>query len=214
MSSLTSWVLAHKRTVIAFWVVLTIAGMAAAGPATDALEPEFSVPDKEGWETNEAIAAHYDGTGGDTAPLIPVVTLPEGESVDSPGGAAPTWRRSTRGSPRRCPTPGSPPTRRPATRPSSPTTAGRPSPSSTRSRTRTRRSARTRPPRRPRAPRSRAPRSPAQPVHLTGFDALFEDSGADDEGPGLLLEAVLGGLGALAVLAFVFASFLARRADR
>ena len=48
-----------------------------------------------------------------------------------------------------------------------------------------------------------------QPVHLTGFDALFEDSGADSEGPGLLLEALLGGLGALAVLTFVFASFLA-----
>jgi len=46
-------------------------------------------------------------------------------------------------------------------------------------------------------------------VHLTGFDALFEDSGADDEGPGLLLEAVVGGAGALAVLVFVFASFLA-----
>ncbi len=46
-------------------------------------------------------------------------------------------------------------------------------------------------------------------MHLTGFDALFEDSGADSEGPGLLLEAVLGGLGALAVLTFVFASFLA-----
>jgi putative drug exporter of the RND superfamily len=46
-------------------------------------------------------------------------------------------------------------------------------------------------------------------VHLTGFDALFEDSGADDEGPGVLLEAVLGGAGALAVLTFVFASFLA-----
>src|SRR5688572_9390233 len=59
--------------------------MMAAGPATDALENEFSVPDKEGWETNEEIAAIYNGTGGDTAPLMPVVTLPEGESVDSPG---------------------------------------------------------------------------------------------------------------------------------
>ena len=47
------------------------------------------------------------------------------------------------------------------------------------------------------------------PVHLTGFDALFEDSGADDEGPGVLVEAALGGFGALIVLAFVFASFLA-----
>ncbi|MGH8574504.1 MAG: hypothetical protein ACREX8_18305, partial [Gammaproteobacteria bacterium] len=83
MSALTRWVLAHKRTVVVTWVVLTIAGVMASGPATDALEPEFSVPDKEGWETNEAIAQRYQGTGGDTAPLVPVVTLPEGESVDS-----------------------------------------------------------------------------------------------------------------------------------
>ncbi len=47
------------------------------------------------------------------------------------------------------------------------------------------------------------------PVHLSGFDALAEDSGADDEGPGVLIEAVIGGFGALLVLAFVFASFLA-----
>ena len=48
-----------------------------------------------------------------------------------------------------------------------------------------------------------------QPVHLTGFDALVEDSGGDSDGPGVLVEAVLGGVGALAVLAFVFASLLA-----
>ncbi len=55
MSSLTRWVLAHKRTVVLAWVVLTIAGVAASGPATDALDPEFSVPNKEGWETNVTI---------------------------------------------------------------------------------------------------------------------------------------------------------------
>lgn len=54
MSSLTRWVLAHERIVVVWWLVLTIAGLAAAGPAIDALEPGFSVPDKEGWETNEA----------------------------------------------------------------------------------------------------------------------------------------------------------------
>ena len=85
MSTLTRWVLAHKRIVVLGWIVLTIAGVVAAGPATRALESEFSVPDKEGWETNVAIADHYRGTGGDTAPLVPVVTLPEGETVDSPG---------------------------------------------------------------------------------------------------------------------------------
>ena len=48
MSSLTRWVLSHKRTVVLGWIALTIAGVAAAGPATDALDPEFSVPNKEG----------------------------------------------------------------------------------------------------------------------------------------------------------------------
>jgi RND superfamily putative drug exporter len=46
------------------------------------------------------------------------------------------------------------------------------------------------------------------PVHVTGFDALADQSGGG-KGPGVLLEAVLGGGGALLVLAFVFASLLA-----
>ena len=84
MASLTRWTLAHKRIVALLWVVLTVAGLAAAGPASDALEDEFSVPNKEGWETNVDIAANYGGTGGDTSPLVPVVTLPQGADVDSP----------------------------------------------------------------------------------------------------------------------------------
>ena len=46
------------------------------------------------------------------------------------------------------------------------------------------------------------------PVHVTGFDALSVQSGGGN-GPGVLVEALLGGFGALLVLAFVFASFLA-----
>ena len=45
-------------------------------------------------------------------------------------------------------------------------------------------------------------------MHLTGFDALSLQSGGGN-GPGVLVEALLGGFGALLVLAFVFASFLA-----
>ena len=84
MSSLTRWVLAHKKTVVISWILLTVAGIMAAGPASKALDQKFSVPNKEGWETNEAIAAKYNGTGGDTSPLLPVVTIPDGQSVDSP----------------------------------------------------------------------------------------------------------------------------------
>src|SRR3954451_2738834 len=84
MSTLTRWVLAHKRIVVATWIVLTIAGMAAAGPASNALKPEFSVPDKEGWETNVAIQQRYRGTGGDSSPLLPAGKLPAWPSVQSP----------------------------------------------------------------------------------------------------------------------------------
>ena len=84
MASLTRWVLAHKKTVVISWVLLTIAGIAAAGPASKALNQKFSVPHKEGWDTNEEIAAKYNGTGGDSSPLLAVSTLPSGESVDSP----------------------------------------------------------------------------------------------------------------------------------
>src|SRR5919199_5408172 len=84
MSALTRWVLAHKRIVVLLWLVVAVAGAAAAGPASRALEPEFSVPDREGWETNVAIAERYHGTGGDSAPLLPVVTVPKGRTADSP----------------------------------------------------------------------------------------------------------------------------------
>jgi putative drug exporter of the RND superfamily len=207
LSSLTRWVLAHKRTVVVTWLLLTVAGIAASGPASDALKQKFSVPKEEGWETNVAIAKHYRGTGGDSAPLIPVVTLPAGQKVDSPavrGQLASVDARLERA------LPGA----RVASFPS------------TGDRTFVSKDGRTafalaypRPDRdsqfgeNPEAEkRVRAAlegtRVGGAPVHLTGFDALQQDAGGSD-GPGVLLEALLGGAGALAVLAFVFASLLA-----
>ncbi|MDQ3647248.1 MAG: MMPL family transporter [Actinomycetota bacterium] len=208
MSSLTRWVLSHKRTVVITWIVLTIAGIAAAGPASDALEPEFSVPDKEGWETNVEIAAGYQGTGGDTAPLLPVVKLPKGQSVDSPAVQRDLKQLDARLE-----------RALPQSRIASYSSTGdrtfvsddgrttfavvypKPDPTSAFGEN----------------PRAEKAASGAlegatvggRRVHLTGFDALAEDSDGDTGGPGVLLEAVLGGVGALVVLTFVFASFLA-----
>ena len=85
MARWSRWVLEHKRTFVGFWLVLTVAGFAALGPATDALIEDFRpVPGREGFETNQEIAARY-GNGGDVVPIVPVVTLPEGTTVDSPG---------------------------------------------------------------------------------------------------------------------------------
>jgi RND superfamily putative drug exporter len=83
MNALTHFVLGHKRLVLASWLVVTIAAFAAIGPAGSALTQEFPVPGQEGYETNRELAAIY-GSGGDIAPLVPVVNLPEGTTVDSP----------------------------------------------------------------------------------------------------------------------------------
>src|SRR5215208_1977931 len=82
ISSITSWVLRHKRLVIGFWVVLTLIGGAASGPASKAMDQKFSVPGKEGWEANKEIEQRFHGTGGNSAPLVPVVTL-KGTAADS-----------------------------------------------------------------------------------------------------------------------------------
>ena len=208
MSSLTRWVLAHKRTVVLAWVFLTIAGVAASGPATDALDPEFSVPNKEGWETNVDIEKHYRGTGGNTSPLVPVVKLPQDTRVDSPSVRADLAKVDKELAQA---LPGSRVVSYASTGDETfisddgHTTFGliypQPDPDSAFGEN-------------PQAEKAasaalKGATVAGQPVHLTGFDALFEDSGADSDGPGLLLEAVLGALGALAVLTFVFASFLA-----
>ena len=208
MASLTRWVLAHKRTVVVGWILLTIAGVMAAGPASDALEAEFSVPDKEGWETNVDIAKLYQGTGGDTVPLVPVVTLPAGKTVDSPGVRSDLRRIDRR-------LDEALPRSRVASYASTGDRAfvsddGRttfsyvyplPDPDSVFGEN-------------PQAEKAasaalRGATVAGAQVHLTGFDALMEDSGADNEGPGVLIEALIGGFGALLVLTFVFASFLA-----
>src|SRR6476469_8543075 len=75
ISTVTAWVLAHKRLVIGFWIVLTIVGGAASGPASRAMDQKFSVPGKEGWEANKEIEQRFRGTGGNASPLVPVVAL-------------------------------------------------------------------------------------------------------------------------------------------
>src|SRR4051795_9260960 len=84
MPALAGWVLDHKRLVVSFWAAVTIAAFAAIGPAGKSLSQQFGVPGREGFETNRHVAAIY-GNGGDVAPIVPVVRLPEGTTVDSPG---------------------------------------------------------------------------------------------------------------------------------
>ena len=88
MKQLTRAVLRHKRLVALSWIALTLIGMVAAGPASEALDQRFSVPDREGWETSQEILAKY-GNGGESPPLVPVVAFADGTTADSPGGPPP-----------------------------------------------------------------------------------------------------------------------------
>jgi putative drug exporter of the RND superfamily len=207
MASLTRWVLAHKRTIVIFWVVVTLIGMGSSGAASKALKQKFSVPGKEGWVTNQRIGRAFHGTGGNGAPLLPVVTLPAGQSVSTP-----TVRSELSAVEARVlhTLPGS-------------RVAGY---ASTGNRAFVSKDGKTTfivaypPPDRTQAfednPKAAEKASAAikgmtvagAPVRLTGFDVLSLQSGGGN-GPGVLVEALLGGVGALLVLAFVFASFLA-----
>jgi putative drug exporter of the RND superfamily len=206
MQRLTRRVLHHKRFVAIGWLLLTIVGIGAAGPASSALDQRFSVPGREGWDASQEIQRVY-GNGGETLPLVPVVTLPQGTTVDSPGvkdQLAKVEETARKAVPRS-------------------RVAGF---GSTGDKSFVSRDGRT-------AfvyvltPRSDDPFGgnvdeqrhvrdalkgvtiEGAPVRLTGYDALVDSSGDADEGPGVLFEAVIGGIGALIVLIFVFGSFLA-----
>ncbi|HWW89149.1 MAG TPA: MMPL family transporter [Solirubrobacteraceae bacterium] len=207
MAPLTRWVLAHKRTVLLFWVLLTLVGMASAGSATKALKQKFSVPGKEGFLTNQQIARDFHGTGGNSAPLLPVVTLPAGQSLGSPAVRAELRAVETRLE-----------RTLPGTRAASYATTGNSAFVSKDGRTTF---IVAYPPPDPKQAFNDNPEAAKKasaalagmtvagaPVHVTGFDALSVQSGGGN-GPGVLVEALLGGFGALLVLAFVFASFLA-----
>jgi putative drug exporter of the RND superfamily len=207
LSALTRWVLAHKRIVTVFWIVLTVVGIASANAATKALDQKFSVPGKEGWETNVAIAEHFHGMGGDTAPIVPVVTLPEGKTVNSPGVQGQLRevdQRLARALPyARIASYASTGDRSFVAQDGRTTFAivyPKPDPNSAFGEN----------PDAAKAARGALAdfQVSGAPVHVSGFDALQNESGGDS-GTGVLLESVLGGFGALIVLAFVFASFLA-----
>jgi len=203
--NLTRFVLRHRRLVVASWLVVALVGILFAGRATSAFSDQYSVPGKEGYETNAAIARTF-GNGGDGPPLVPVVTLPRGTAVGSSqvtAGLDDIARRIRRAVP--------------GVRVASYASTG--------DRAFVSRDGRTTfmlaytPPKpgsfgeNPDALRAvrvalRGVTVAGSPVHLSGIEAL-ETSTGEQGGLGLLAESLIGGLGALVVLAFVFASLMA-----
>ncbi|XUL93637.1 MMPL family transporter [Streptomyces galilaeus] len=195
------FVLRHRKAVVAFWGLVLIAGIALAGRTTDRLTIDFSLPGQPGTVTAHKIEKAF-GSGGDTNPYLVAVTLPAGQTVTgheadvgrvftAAGTAAPGLRVIDEAN-----------TGDKAFRTKDDRTAYalvfyrfNPSPSQTLLTDPIRTAA------------EKAVPAGAK-VGVTGEDPLA--SGGDDGGgPGVLGETLLGAVGALAVLAFVFASFLA-----
>ncbi len=207
MRSFTRWVLDHRRTVVVLWVAVTVAAFAAITPAVDALSSTFELPGRESTEAADQIEQRY-GNGGNrvSGPLVTVVELPEGTTIDSPGvraEAAAAFRAiadavpgsrsadlASTGDPVFVSDDGS-------------VTYGviwfPPSPIAFD----------------PAGDATEQARTAAEgvtvggaPVVVTGLDSLASGEG-ESEGPSVLAETLIGGLGALIVLAFVFGSSMA-----
>ncbi|HEX8861181.1 MAG TPA: MMPL family transporter, partial [Actinomycetes bacterium] len=83
MLTLTRFVLRHKLVVVLAWLAVLLAGGAASSGLADRLGQDFSFPGRPGYEANVALLERY-GNGGPANPLVPVMTLPAGQTVDSP----------------------------------------------------------------------------------------------------------------------------------
>jgi RND superfamily putative drug exporter len=205
LARLTRWVLSHRRIVVGLWLLFALAGAFGAGHASKAFKQQFSGPGREGFKANDAIIRNY-GNGGAGSALVAVVTLPDGTTVRSPGvrSQLSDLDHLIQGI-------------LPGSREASFTSTGnqafvsrdgrttfalvypRPDPGSYGQS--------------PKAARRlagalRSSSVAGAQVHVTGLVALSNQAG-EQKGPGVFLETLLGAVGALGVLVFVFGSLLA-----
>src|SRR4051794_9931783 len=181
MDRLTGWVLGHRRVVLAGWLVLTLAGLWAAATITDSLSQSFEAPGRPAFAANREIVGTFH-SGGVVPPLVLVGR--DAADLRRVAAAVPGGRVALPGDP------GGgalvPADRRTAAALVFPP-PGRPAPDTN-----------------PQAVAAAQRAAAGRGVAVTGVDALSSDTGGG--GAGVLAETVLGGLGALIVLAIVFAS--------
>jgi RND superfamily putative drug exporter len=206
MRRIAELVLRHRKLVIIGWVVLFLAGGTAAGQVSKRLTVDFSLPSEPGTKTAKQIEAQF-GNGGFNQPFILQVTVPQGQKakdheaeISAAFAAAQKAKPDLRLVDRTRATAGTDPSlfyagdRTELAYLNYPFehqgTFADPTPP------------------------IRAALTKALPAGftggLTGEDALaFGNGDSEESGPGVLAETLFGGVGALLVLVFVFASFLA-----
>ncbi|RKS73633.1 RND superfamily putative drug exporter [Actinomadura pelletieri DSM 43383] len=83
MDRFSGFVLRHRLLIALVWLAAACAGAFAALNVPDRLVEDFAPPGSAARDANAAIVAEY-RTGGDAKPLVPVVKLPAGTSADTP----------------------------------------------------------------------------------------------------------------------------------
>jgi putative drug exporter of the RND superfamily len=195
-------VLRHRRIVVVLWIVLFFAGAATAGQLSSRLSLDFSLPGQPGYETEKQIVDTYGQSA--SSPLIPVITVPEGQTVDGSKQAVAAVFDAVR---RQVPDVrvvdyASTNDRKFLTNDGRSTfgLVFTPPPENFGPGLETQ----------VRPVLERAAAGQGLTAGLTSYQLLSQgNSGGDSGEPSVLTETLLGGLGALAVLTFVFASFLA-----
>jgi len=202
MRRLAEIVLRHRLVIVIAWILVFLAGGAVSSTVADRMTVNFSLPGQPGDKAaNQIIAAFHNG--GNTAPLIATVTLPEGQTItgneDEVAKAFAAVATADPEHPLRVVDEAN--TGDDAFRTSDDRTAYAmvfyPFPQSFDEQV-------------PTKPIEKAVTSAApegSEVGVTGMDALAV--GDDSGGPGVLTETLFGAAGALIVLLFVFASLLA-----
>jgi putative drug exporter of the RND superfamily len=90
MHALTHFVLRHKLLVTFFWVALAVAGVMTISGTTHRMTNTFSMPG-QAFQVDNQIVREY-GNGGSQPPYVPVLTVPAGQRVTSPAVAAQTGK--------------------------------------------------------------------------------------------------------------------------
>lgn len=81
LRAVADFVLAHRKRIIALWAVLFILGFAFSGSVSKRLSTDFSLPGQPGYETAKKIETQY-GNGGEAGNSLLVISLPAGQTVD------------------------------------------------------------------------------------------------------------------------------------
>jgi RND superfamily putative drug exporter len=202
MVRLAEFVLRHRRLVMVFWLLMFVVGIGAASQVTDRLTVDFSLPGQPGYETEKQLLDTF-GNGGSNPPTIAVVTVPEGTTVTAEmAKITPVFDAIDEALPGTRMVDYAQTNNDVFLTKDGRTTYALVYPKPFESFTDVGPDVAMKP------ILAQASKDTGFDFGVTGYNLLAQ--GTDDpEGPSLLAETLLGGLGALAVLLFLFASFLA-----